>query len=474
MKIEFDKQFYSNDLPFLLVFLFLVLANLNTPFFWDTVTQASRWGNWFYEQKLSTLFLPAEIDAGHPPFFAYLLAICWTVFGKSLWVSHLMMLPFVLGIVWQIIRLIRYLFADIPHFWMLLFILSDATLLAQCTMVSPDIVLCFSGLLTLNACLNRSSKMFVLGTSLSVLVSIRGLFLILSFGLFILLNSILTQRDKNRNWKESLILILPSILIAGIYYTMHYVYTGWWISAPSEAWSEHRSLASFSGIIRNIGILGWRILDFGRVGIWLVLLLALIQLRFKIINTTSKVFPILLFSLVFILVHGGIFVLLNNPIGHRYLLLFFLLLSVLTLYYLQEGSWNKKLLKGILLFVFIFQLGGNLWIYPREIAQGWDASLAHLPFFDLRAKMINYIEEQGLDKNQIGTLFPNEAGSKYVDLSPINLKFASKDLENQSYFFYSTVMNDLADEEFEMLDNQWTVEKRFASFGIEVILYRKL
>ncbi|MEQ8562303.1 MAG: hypothetical protein RID18_12400, partial [Cytophagales bacterium] len=62
----------------------------------------------FFENGLDKTLLPDNIDSGHIPAFGFYLAIWWKILGKTLWVSHLAILPFLLGIVWQSNVLIRY------------------------------------------------------------------------------------------------------------------------------------------------------------------------------------------------------------------------------------------------------------------------------------------------------------------------------------------------------------------------------
>ena len=75
----------------------------------------------------------------------------------------------------------------------------------------------------------------------------------------------------------------------------------------------------------------------------------------------------------------------TNDFGHRYFIvsyITFILLAFLTLTKVEKFS---KLLYVALLLGLI---SGNLWIYPERISQGWDASLAHIPYHSLRKKAI--------------------------------------------------------------------------------------
>lgn len=101
--------------PIVYFFLFaiyasLVLGTMNFSFFWDTVQLGSKHAHYFYENNFKSLTLPNDIDSGHIPALGLYLAIVWKIFGKSLAISHIAMLPFVLGIFYQTIQLSRQLF----------------------------------------------------------------------------------------------------------------------------------------------------------------------------------------------------------------------------------------------------------------------------------------------------------------------------------------------------------------------------
>src|SRR5438045_3352806 len=91
-------------LPFFLLPIVVVFLSRNNPFFGDT-TYHSTIAQWFLETDFKSLILPFDMDAGHPPFFGAYLAIVWKAFGKSLAVSHFAVLPFIIGIYWQLYRL---------------------------------------------------------------------------------------------------------------------------------------------------------------------------------------------------------------------------------------------------------------------------------------------------------------------------------------------------------------------------------
>ena len=157
--------------PFYLAFILLVIATSHNCFFWDTVLVPSCQASWYYGNHFSHFFLPDSINPGHPPFFPMYLAFAWTLFGRTLLVSHLAMLPFVLGIVFQANKLVSFYFSDKNRTIALMLLLADATLLSQCTLVSPDVILVLGFLTALNGLLYQKRWGIVLGSSMLVMIS---------------------------------------------------------------------------------------------------------------------------------------------------------------------------------------------------------------------------------------------------------------------------------------------------------------
>ena len=122
IKIRQQIRFF----PFYLFFVILVIGTVNYPFFWDTIQLASKQAHFFYESDFHTIILPNEIDSGHIPSLGIYLALIWKITNKSLLVSHLAMLPFVIGIVWQSVQLVQKLFISRWQYYAVAILLADA------------------------------------------------------------------------------------------------------------------------------------------------------------------------------------------------------------------------------------------------------------------------------------------------------------------------------------------------------------
>ncbi|MCX6253728.1 MAG: hypothetical protein NTV31_04535, partial [Bacteroidia bacterium] len=98
-------------------------------------------------------------------------------------------------------------------------------------------------------------------------------------------------------------------------------------------------------------------------------------------------------------------------------------------------------------------------------------TLAYLPYFPLRAKMMNYMKKEGIALNETGTLFPNSGQLEYIDLSGREDLFAESDLKTNHYIFYSNIYNGFSDNELSELKNNWKQIKAFRFLTVKIILY---
>lgn len=455
-------------------------------FFWDTVQLASKHAHWYYEQQFQFFFLPESINSGHPPIFGMYLAFCWFIFGKTLVVSHFSILPFLLGIAWLLYDIGVYFGNMTTAKYLILLVLIDPFFAGQSVLVSPDIVLIFAFLWCLNSLLKAQHFSIILSTILLGLISMRGMMVTFSLYIWWCFSSIFLQTTFVRSAKNIITVLmkqilpfLPAGLIASAFLLAHYFNFGWIGYHPDSPWAGSFESVNFVGFIKNIGILGWRFLDFGRLfllgGLGWSLFTASKNWRSEsTFSIKTKEIHLKLISLIFILsviltpsllLHKGL-------LSHRYLLPIILSITFLFYHLCFQVIPAQKVQKIVFSIAFIGLLTGNLWIYPKHIAQGWDATLAHIPYYHLRQKMIQYIDRQQIPTKTIGTVFPNIGPYEIYDLKEQPIGFVKKDFMTNDYFFYSTIFNDVSDEELVELTTNWVIVQQFKSSGIEVILYK--
>ena len=191
----------------------------------------------------------------------------------------------------------------------------------------------------------------------------------------------------------------------------------------------------------------------------------------KLFPTTTQLWRLLL---ILIVVLTPTLIIYQGLLNHRYLLPIYITACLLCVKLISDlKDWRQQL--KISAVVLLGLASGNFWVYPQPIATGWDATLAHLPYYRLRNEMIQFIDNQGIKHENIGTAFPNLRSFSLVDLNTDTTAtdFARLDLSKNRYVFYSNVMNELTDAELDTLRKHWQVAHILRGGQVEVILYEK-
>ncbi|HXA02601.1 MAG TPA: hypothetical protein VNW99_11475, partial [Cytophagaceae bacterium] len=347
-------------------------------------------------------------------------------------------------------------------------LLSDPTLLAQSILVSPDIILVFFFLLSLNSLLQNKKPLLVISLIFLAMISMRGMMHVVIIFLFNIFN-IYLQEGKIILKRLSMILsYIPAGFIAGLWLYLHFLHTGWVGYHDDSPWSGCFQPVDMKGLFRNIFIFGWRMIDFGRIIIWILAIPVIYySVKRSLFDENSKrLFGIFVISIVVLIPN---MILHTNLLGHRYLIIIYFLFALLIFY--QIRLLNPNLIKRLSLLAVFILLCGNLLVYPEGIAQGWDSSLAHYPYYKLRKEMMEFIKNEKIPYNEVGTAFPNNVNIRFIDLGDSSYCFTNKDVKKNKYVFYSHIFNDFTNEEIEEL-KKWPIIKRIKSLTVEVILYK--
>jgi len=441
-------------------------------FFWDTIQLGSKHAHWYYENNFQYLLLPDQIDSGHPPVFGMYLAALWSLFGKSLAVSHFAMLPFIWGIIYGLYRLGKHYGAQKYTWWFPLIALADPVMAGQLVLISPDLVLVCGFLLAWYAIISDKPVLKAFAAILMAMISTRGMMVV--FALFIF-ESFRDNRWSLKSLFQRALPYVPSGLLSVAFLAFHYYEKGWIGYHPDSPWAPSFDRVGLPRIGYNFLVLGWRFLDFGRLFVWLSGIGVLLYFWKKGKRIKDKeVRNITLGTLILTLFLSITFLLYQGLQSHRYLLPAFLALNLLVFTLISRseiGDWAKK---GLLAMIFVGLATGNLWIYPDKVSQDWDCTLAHLPYYELREEVLVYLDEENIALPQVGTAFPDIGLLKYKDLTGRLHGFKEKSLQNDEYILYSNIMNDFTDEEIDALRREWKVVKVWKNRGIRFVLYKRL
>jgi len=453
-------------LLFLLTLLIFLLSR-NIGMFWDNVLFASKMGNHLYNTGIFNISMPDSFDPGHPPFLAFINALGWKLFGHKLWVSHLMMTPFVFGFFLQLYRFINYFYKDtILIAGAFILICADPTLASHLILVNPQIIQLFFALLAINGILENKPVHKIIGLGLLGIVTFRGMMMCAGIVLFDLVRVSWIEKKNLRSFFNfrNLFHYFLSALPALAYVIWRFSTKGWLQTHPDSPWENLWHLANIEVILRNILVLANRYLDFGRIGIFLFIFLVLIFKRslFREKQTRTIFLLALLVDIVTVIVSLSA----TNTMGHRYFIASNLCFALLAFNLLIQLRPRISLYIALLLVLGT----GNLWIYPEKIAQGWDSTLAHVPYFRLRTEALAYMNTHNIPVDQTASFFPNCTIVDFVDLSGDQRSFVPFNGNNR-YVFYSNVFN-ISDEQLYILSNQYTPIVKFTKCRIHVTLYK--
>jgi hypothetical protein len=469
-KTTFDNK-VSTTVKFLLFFtvsLVFVIASRNNFFFWDTITQVSVPANWYFDTSFRYFFVPNETGTDHPTITGMYLAAVWKLFGRSLLVSHLAFLPFISGILFQLFRYIERSGESKYVIWLIfLVVLCDPTLVSQMSLLTFDIIQIFAFLWCINSVTDKKVKQLAVAFALLCLTSLRGM---ICGGGIIIFYLIAEYKNYKKLTHKMLIPFLPGIIILVLFYVGFYLNKqSFTYSTGINKWEQFSQFASPLEMLRNIGIFGWRLIDFGRIGIWIVFAFLIIKLVLKRTKADKFMENTLLVILTQFIVFFPACIIYRNPFGHRYLLPIIIPVAIITTYWILNHAKRRL----IYVTVFAILISGWFWIYPVRISQGWDSTPAHWPYYELRTKMLKFMESEKIPVLTTGSFFPNTASLRLIDLSRSNAAFKEADLASDNYILFSNIYN-LKDPVIDdlFLNNNWIPIKSISKRNVSLILFK--
>lgn len=451
----------------LLAFVFfslLTVFSVHIPFFWDGTFFSEIAVNLF-DKGLFHLIDTSHPDTGGFPLYSLYLAAAWKIFGKSLAVSHWVILPFLFGILVQYHQLCKRFLnpAVIPA--ALLLLICEPVFITQSILMGYDILMVYFFMLALNALLADRKILFSTALTLLCMSSIRGMML----GFSLLLIDCFIYKKINFGMIKKYI---PAAVIVMLWMFYHHRETGWFFFSPDRE-NTHEALLTGGMMLKQIAYMTWKLIDFGRITLWLFAVILGIYMYRKNKNAELlSLFKIVLIPLIVLIVCMAPF---GNPAGHKYFIAVFLVLNVAVCYLLQ--ALVNKQSRNILVFAFLLSLiSGNFILYPERYGNGWDSSLKVLPYFQLRNEMDAFIAAQKISPAEVGTQYPLIADKRFSHLTEESIQYNnvwSGPIGNYDYFLFTNVINTDIPEQVEKVKKEWVLLKHIESGQIYIELYIK-
>lgn len=442
----------------LVVFLILKIFTLDNCFFWDNVAGYSIPADYLLEHGFLSFLYPPDY-VSEPPLAHMYLAALWSVFGKNLFIAHLSITLFSLGVIWQVYRLCEKLNTKYTPYVFLLVLLEPA-LSTQLILISPDVIMCFFALLSINLILENKRGWLALSALCLGLVSIRGFVVCAGLGLAYL---IISKVIGKKSVKEAFLYVFPSfipvLLGLGGWLLYRKLETGYFLYQPGFQYQEHRELASLSMIAKNIVNFAIRMLDSGRIIVWVLLFMGVLKigvkhfLLFVVRSSLSIIYLSVLFTLSLVTIP------VTNPFGDRYFIVLYILLALITAQLLSEVYVMKKIRIAFVCMILVL-ISGNFWVYSEKMSKAWDSVLCHLPYYSLRQEMIAYLDEQGIDINDVSASFPLDISFSKTEANNDTRKFSTADLDKSRYIIYTNIYN-WEDKYIDTIKTNWKLQKEF-------------
>jgi uncharacterized membrane protein YuzA (DUF378 family) len=422
-----------------------------------------------YENNFSSLNFPLGVVDDNLC-LAFVLALLWKVFGCSLLVSHIFFTLIGIALIYNLYKICSFFISDkkfLPYVFLL--VISDAALVTQSLLLMTDTVMLLFVFMSVNYMLRNQKIAFTFSLLGLSLIRARGFDLCIGIGLsyFIIL---LMRNNRKQPFCVLINAIIPFIPAIIAYCTLvairSFTYNELSISRKDPAWSDALSLVNLKGFVKNIITMGRYFLETGRCFVWCMLIFCFVRfMRHITLRRTAQLWALLVCSLIAII---PITLFVQNTMGERYFIFQYLLISLIT-GLLLFSLLKTRTAKITSVFLIICLWTGNLWHYPENISTSWDTTLAHIPYYNLRKQMLQYVDENNINYKDVAAFFPATRENRNIDLSDDNRCFAPLDLKNNKYVFYSNIGN-FDDKTIETL-KQWPLEKEFRKGFVFIKLY---
>jgi hypothetical protein len=271
-------------------------------------------------------------------------------------------------------------------------------------------------------------------------------------------------------WLKTLLPFLPALLILIVYYAYYFFSRGWFFdnSPYAEAYLPPHNLEV---IIKNLFSFGLRMIENGRIMVylWFIIMLRRCGIKKSFYHLKLQ-FPLIIFSGLFLLYFVFVFIT-HIPFASRYFIPIYTVLLLCTLFLAQQNMSSLNI-NRIAIIVLICHATGHFWIYPNKIAKSWDSTLAHLPFYSLRDSCLSFIDSNKIPYSEIGGGFSIYGHRRMIELNESQAVISPDD--TRKYFLYSNICN-VSDSLHDNLhfSQDWQVVSEYSQWPVELTLFQR-
>ncbi|HXC06631.1 MAG TPA: hypothetical protein VNZ86_17865, partial [Bacteroidia bacterium] len=256
-----------------LVCIGITLFSSGIPLFWDAVYYALPATN-EYKFGFNPFDIQETYDTGGFPFYALLLKIAWRVLTDNLLVTHLALLPFLLGLVFAFYRISKLFLTNKIQIWALFFLFLEPCFLTQSILAAPDIILLSFFLLALMCLLEKRRVWYGFFVLALPVCNMRG---IPAAAALLVLDLLLTD-PYARKIKNTVQTYIPAFLLTVGWFVYHRMHTGWYFFSPWREQTDEHGVSLFL-MLKHVILISWKLMDSGRVILWIFLALGIVYFR---------------------------------------------------------------------------------------------------------------------------------------------------------------------------------------------------
>ncbi len=429
--------------------LLYFLVSFNLPFWGDGIASVSKAAVRIYNEGLLHPWNYPDADPGHPTLFPWLIALCWNLFGQSLWVAHAL-IAIASALLARLLYLLSNAFAEEYRLWALILFFIAPLSVSQGILVSLQLPLTLAFFAAIWLLRKQQRIWFTIVICMLPLIHLQGVLLVGILFLFENWKSNFQRIGKIHSW----IPYLFAGLVFGLWLIAHYFAMGWALFTPNYS----RSAPSLGGMIYNIGISAWRIIDLGYIVLTIsALVLAITKFRKRVTGDLEKL--LLLSTLVLGI---GIPLIFAYPPNHRYVLPVYILSIPLFLKWLMPKTIQAK--TSWLSLAVIALLVGNVFYYPGKCLG--DQNLVFLGYHKLEERIAQELDSGTL----VYSYAPHNNADSFTYLEPRSLQH--RDLygannDTTPIIIQSNCNCEFSAEELERL-RQTHYAKSFETYGVYV------
>jgi len=407
-------------LLFLLVLL-LKLPIINTPHHWDSLGRDIPAAIWILEHNFNPFV--GDLNVGHPPFTFELLALSFLIFGKSLSVSHLLVVLFsFLGIYFTYL-LALHLFDEHVGIIASLLLFFSPMYFAQSGI--PQIEIPFTALtvMTIYFFIKENRIGYLISGSLLVLTKEPAVILIIIIILFKIFKN---YRTRDIIYKDASFYVFP-LLVFFAWMLLNKIYLGWFLYPGSIGYLGFGKIPiRFEYLIYQVFFQEYR---------WVLTLLIVTSIIIK--NKGWNREEVIFLALV-VLIYCIFFAFMEDIRLPRWILVCYPLFFILGSKAIVD-IFNKKSYIVMLILVLLFV---TKWTGDRTIRSGatLETNLEYLDLIETHREAVKFIETN-YPNAVVLTNWPQTMELRYPYEGYTSIKVNAIDIEtiNESNFNFSNV-----------------------------------